>query len=334
MSLLRNIEFANPWFLLLLLLIPIFAFWNYKSKQRRHVDIPLPSLKGIANIRSNRSILLKYLPILRALAFSLFVIALARPQTSLKEEDIKAEGIDIFLAIDLSSSMLARDFKPDRLEVSKAVAIDFVGKREFDRIGLAVFAGESFTQCPLTTDHKVVNDFLGSLNCGFLEDGTAIGMGLASAVNRLKDSKAKSKVVILLTDGVNNSGYVRPITAAEIAKEFDIKVYTIGVGSSGNALTPVSRRSNGEYVFGMARVQIDEALLEEIANMTGGKYYRATSEQALQNIYDEINTLEKTEMQVTTVKRYSDEFRIFLLAGLIFFLLELLLKYVFLRSIP
>ena len=334
MNLLRNIEFADPWFLLLLLLIPIIAFWNYKAKEKRYVDIPLPSLEGIANIRSWRSILLKYLPILRALAFSFLVIALARPQTSLKEEDIKAEGIDIFLAIDLSSSMLARDFKPDRLEVSKAVAIDFVQKREFDRLGLTVFAGESFTQCPLTTDHKVVNDFLGALNCGFLEDGTAIGMGLASAVNRLKDSDAKSKVIILLTDGVNNSGYVRPITAAEIAKEYNIRVYTIGVGSSGNALTPVSRRSNGEYVFGMARVQIDETLLDEIATMTGGKYYRATSEVALQNIYDEINELEKTEMQVSTVKRYSDEFRIFLTLGLLFFVLELLLKYLFLRAIP
>ncbi|MEL6989507.1 MAG: VWA domain-containing protein, partial [Bacteroidota bacterium] len=305
-----------------------------KQKDKLHVEIPLPSLESIEGIKSIRAILLKYLPILRALAFTFLVLALARPQTALKEEDIKAEGIDIFLAIDLSSSMLARDFKPDRLEVSKSVAIDFVGKREFDRVGLAVFAGESFTQCPLTTDHKVVKDFLGGLHCGFLEDGTAIGMGLASAVNRLKDSEAKSKVIILLTDGVNNSGYVRPRTAAEIAKEFDIKVYTIGVGSSGNALTPISRRSNGEYVFGMARVQIDEALLEEISNETGGKYYRATSAEALQNIYDEINSLEKTEMQITTVKRYSDEFRKFLIIGLFFFVLELLLKYLFLRAIP
>ena len=334
MSLFNNIEFGHPWFLLLLLLIPILFYYNYRRKQKAHVEIPLPSLEAIKDITSIRSVLLKYLPLLRALSYAALVIALARPQTSLKEEDIKAEGIDICLAIDLSSSMLARDFQPDRLEVSKKVASDFVNKREFDRVGLVVFAGESFTQCPLTTDHTILNNFLSDLKCGFLVDGTAIGMGLASAVNRLKDSDTKSKVIILLTDGVNNTGYVRPKQAAEIAKEYNMKVYTIGVGSTGNALTPVSRRSDGEYVFGRARVQIDEALLEEISTMTGGKYYRATSEEALQQIYDEINTLEKTEMQITTIKRYSEEFRKFLWAGLILLLLEMILKYIFLRAIP
>ena len=236
--------------------------------------------------------------------------------------------------MDLSSSMLAQDFKPDRLEESKRVAADFVNKREHDRIGLSVFSGEAFTQCPLTTDHKVVKEFLAGLKCGLLEDGTAIGMGLATSVNRLKDSDAKSKVVILLTDGVNNAGYIKPYTAAEIAREFDVKVYTIGVGSTGDALTPVSRRSDGKYIFGLARVEIDEALLEEIANMTGGKYFRATSGEGLEKIYEEINQLEKTEIEVTSIKRYSEEFHYFAFWGLVLLVLEFLLRYTVFRTIP
>jgi Ca-activated chloride channel family protein len=262
------------------------------------------------------------------------VIALARPQLTLKEEEIKAEGIDIIMVMDISSSMLAQDFQPDRLQVSKAVAKEFIDKREYDRIGLVVFAGESFTQCPLTTDHRVVKDFLDGLQCGLLDDGTAIGMGLASAVNRLKDSDAKSKVVILLTDGVNNSGYIKPITAAEIAKELETKVYTIGVGSRGQALSPVSRRSDGRYIFGMANVEIDEALLNQIAEMTGGNYYRATDESSLMAIYDEIDKLEKTEMEITTFKRYSEEFRRFLIIGLLLFLVETLLRLSIFKTLP
>jgi Ca-activated chloride channel family protein len=262
------------------------------------------------------------------------IVALARPQLTLKEEQIKAEGIDIMLAMDLSSSMLAQDFKPDRLTVSKVVASDFVDKREYDRIGLSVFAGESFTQCPLTTDHRVVKDFLGGLTCGILDDGTAIGMGLASAVNRLKDSEAKSKVVILLTDGVNNSGYIKPLTAAEIAREIGVRVYTIGVGSIGEAVSPISRRSNGTYVFGIARVEIDEALLAEIAQMTGGKYFRATTAEGLEEIYREIDRLEKTEMDIKVMRRYSEEFRFFLWLGLGLLFFELLLRFTLLRTIP
>ena len=235
---------------------------------------------------------------------------------------------------DLSSSMLAQDFKPDRLEVSKRVAADFVEKREYDRIGLSVFSGEAFTQCPLTTDHRIVKEFLASLRCGILDDGTAIGMGLATGVNRLKESDAKSKVVILLTDGVNNAGYIKPLTASEIAREFEVKVYTIGVGSTGDALTPVSRRSDGRYIFGLARVEIDEDLLQQIADMTGGKYFRATSAESLERIYAEIDQLEKTEIEVTTIKRYSEEFHRFALGGLILLLLELLLRYTVFKTIP
>jgi len=197
-----------------------------------------------------------------------------------------------------------------------------------------VFSGEAFTQCPLTTDHGVVKDFLSSLKCGMLQDGTAIGMGLATAVNRLKDSEVKSKVVILLTDGVNNTGYIKPMTAAEIAREYEVKVYTVGVGSTGDALTPISRRSNGQYIFGMSRVEIDEALLTEIAEMTGGKYFRATSAQSLVRIYDEIDRLEKTEIDVTSIKRYSEEFHWFAIAGLIFLFLEILLRYTLFKTIP
>lgn len=329
-----NISFVNPAFLWLLLLLPLIGLWYYFNYKKRYAELYVPTLESIADTPSLRGRLRAMLPILRALAFIMLVIALARPQQVLKEEEIKAEGIDIALVMDLSSSMLAQDFKPDRLEVSKRVAGEFVDKREFDRIGLAVFAGEAFTQCPLTTDHRVVKEFLSNLKCGILEDGTAIGMGLATAVNRLKDSPAKSKVVILLTDGVNNAGYVKPITAAEIAREFNVKVYTIGVGSTGDALTPVSRRSDGRYIFGLARVEIDEALLGQIAEMTGGKYFRATSVESLERIYAEIDQLEKTEIEVTTLKRYSEEFYRFAFLGLLFLVIELLLRYTVLRVIP
>jgi len=329
-----NIEFVHPWFLLLLLLIPLIWFWQYVKNKKADTYFTLPSLEPILEIKTIRSTIAPWMPVLRALSFIFLIIALARPQLALKEEEVKAEGIDIMLIMDLSSSMLAQDFKPDRLEVSKEVGKEFVDKRTYDRLGLVVFAGESFTQCPLTTDHRVVKDFLSELSCGLLEDGTAIGMGLASAVNRLKESEAESKVVILLTDGVNNAGYIAPNTAAEIAKEFDIKVYTIGVGSIGQALSPVSRRSDGRYIFGMARVEIDEELLQNIANMTGGKYYRATSAQSLEAIYAEIDQLEKTEIDVTVFKKYSEEFGKFMVWGLGFLFLEILLRLTLLKTLP
>ncbi len=333
-SLIGNINFVNPLFFLLLLLVPILAVWYFLKRNKR-----FPLLRMSANGQNGVTTSLRgkfraLLPILRILSIGALVIAMARPQEILKEEEVKADGIDIVLAMDLSSSMLAQDFQPDRLEVSKAVAIEFVEKRKYDRIGLAVFAGESFTQCPLTTDHRVVQEFLGSLKCGMLEDGTAIGMGLATAVNRLKDSDVKSKVVILLTDGVNNQGYIKPITAAEIAREFDIKVYTIGVGSTGQARSPVRRRQNGQYIFGMSKVEIDEALLTQISEMTGGKYYRATTTESLIRIYDEIDRLEKTEIEVTSFNRYNEEFYPFVFIAIFFVLLEVLLRYSVLRVIP
>lgn len=327
-------SFATPAALLLLLLLPMLGAWYFYRRRQRYATLRMPSLRGIEGIQSIRGRLRTLLPILRLLAVGALIIALARPQKILEEEEVKAEGIDIAMVMDLSSSMLAEDFEPNRLEVSKRVAADFVDKREFDRIGLVVFSGEAFTQCPLTIDHDVVKNFLSQLECGLLEDGTAIGLGLATAVNRLKDSEAKSKVVILLTDGVNNTGYQSPKLAAQIAQEFGMKVYTIGVGSMGETLAPVSRRSDGKFIFGIARVEIDEDLLREIADMTGGQYFRATDAKSLEEIYASIDQLEKTEMDVTSFRRHQEQFHLFALWGLIFLLLELVLRYSVLRTIP
>lgn len=328
-----HINFVHPYFLSLLLLVPLLVFWYMRQLTKRYASMRMPGMDNFS-ASSLRGRLQVTLPVLRALAFIALVIALARPQKSLRQEDIKAEGIDIMMAIDLSSSMLAQDFDPNRLEASKRVGRDFIAKRAYDRVGLVVFAGEAFTQCPLTTDHDVIQQFLASLECGILEDGTAIGMGLATAVNRIKDSPVKSKIVILLTDGVNNTGYVAPLQAAQVAQEFGIKVYTIGVGSTGQTMAPSARRRDGRYVFNMVRVEIDEALLTQIAQMTGGKYYRATDEASLVNIYDTIDQLEKTEIEVTVIKRYSEEFYWFVIMGLIFLALEVFLRYTVLRTIP
>jgi Ca-activated chloride channel family protein len=327
-------QFQHPIFLIMLAAIPALIWWRYIKEQNHDVPLTIPSLEGLESLQNWKSIIGKFLPLIKYLGFAALIVALARPQKSLKEEVVKAEGIDIFMVMDLSSSMLAKDFEPDRLEVSKRVATEFISKRKYDRIGLAVFSGESFTQSPLTTDHAVVKQLLAGLQCGLLKDGTAIGMGLAAGVNRLKDSDAESKVVILLTDGVNNSGYIKPLTAAEIAVEFGVKVYTIGVGSTGEALAPVSVRDDGRYLFGMTRVEIDEGLLTEIAEMTGGQFFRATSAKALEEIYDVIDSLEKTEMEITTFKRYSEEFYRFLGFGLILILIERILSLTLFRRLP
>jgi Ca-activated chloride channel homolog len=332
MGIWEQFEWVHPWRLLALALPIVLFLLRHYGFAGRPVYFAGTDWDGWRAPFSVRMVLRRLAPWLLYLALAFLVIAWARPRHTLQEEEVKAEGIDIFLAMDLSSSMLARDFEPDRLTASKYVAAQFVDKRIHDRIGLTVFAGEAFTQCPLTTDHKVVKEFLAGLECGTLEDGTAIGMGLASALNRLKDSEAKSKVVILITDGVNNAGYIQPLTAAGIAQSLNVRVYAIGVGTEGQALTPVARARDGTYRYGMAHVQIDEALLREITSMTGGRYYRATSEAALQSIYDEIDTLEKTEMQVTVIKRYSEAFRPWLLAGLVLLVLELLIQFIFIRQ--
>lgn len=331
---LENITFVSPIFFGLLLLLPIIAWWYFRNYRQRYAPMRMSSLEGLGKTRSVRGQLRSLLPILRMLAFVVLVVALARPQRILQEEKVIAEGIDISLAMDLSSSMLAQDFQPNRLGVSKRVAADFVEQRQYDRVGLVVFAGEAFTQCPLTTDHKVLKAFLNKLECGILEDGTAIGMGLATAVNRLKDSESTSKVVILLTDGVNNTGYQSPLLAAKIAKEYGIRVYTIGVGSVGEARAPVSQRSDGKYILGSVKVEIDEELLRQVAEMTGGKYYRAVDEQSLEEIYASIDQLEKTKIEVTSFKRYSEEYNLFAFLGILFLFTEVLLRYTVLRAIP
>lgn len=331
---LSNYTFENPWLLLGLLVVPVLAYWYFKKVNTSTASMPLPGIGSVESTRSIRSILSSMLPLLSLLALSLMIIALARPQLALTEEEVTAEGIDIMMVMDLSSSMLAQDFAPDRMTVSKQMAIEFVDKRPYDRIGLVVFAGESFTQCPLTVDHKIVKDFLSSLQCGLLEDGTAIGMGLASAVNRLKESDTKSKIVILLTDGSNNSGYIKPMTAAEIAKELGVKVYTIGVGSTGRARAPIGKRPDGTFVFGNTRVQIDEELLDEMSKQTGARYFRATTSAQLEQIYAYIDQLEKTKIEVNVYKRYEERYRPFLLAGLCLLLLQWLLGHTLLRRLP
>lgn len=334
MNIINNIEFSSPYWLLLLAIIPLMLLYKYYSKRQEIEPMTFSTLESISGLYSWKEKAIKPLPILRYLALAALMLAMARPQQTLKEEVVKAEGIDIILAMDLSSSMLAKDFDPDRLTVSKEVAAKFVDKRVYDRIGLVVFAGDSFTQTPLTTDHNILKDFLANIECGMLDDGTAIGMGLATATNRLKNSKSKSKVIILLTDGVNNAGYIKPLTAAEIAKEYDMKIYTIGVGTTGAALTPVNRRNDGKFVFGMSKVNIDEKLLSEISKMTGGRYFRATDEAMLNSIYDEIDQLEKTEMEVNVFKRYKDIFRIPLMLAFGLLLLEFILRQTILRTLP
>ncbi|HPK10983.1 MAG TPA: VWA domain-containing protein, partial [Saprospiraceae bacterium] len=320
-----------PWFLLALLFLPLIYFFKMK-RQKEEVYMLMSTLQPIKHVKTLKSKLAKFLPLLQYLGLALAIIALARPQLTTKEEKVKAEGIDIMLVMDLSSSMLSQDFNPNRLEVSKQVAKDFIDKRPYDRIGLVVFSGESFTQTPVTTDHNILKDFLDNLQVGMIEDGTAIGMGLATAVNRLKDLDTKSKIIILLTDGDNNAGYIQPKTAAEIAQELNVKVYTIGVGSEGFARSPINRLSDGRYVFGNAKVKIDEQLLTEISNMTHGKYFRATNERSLQNIYDEIDKLEKTEIETNVFKRYEDLFHVFLLTGLLVMMLYMILKLTYLRN--
>ncbi|HAE71106.1 MAG: aerotolerance regulator BatA [Polaribacter sp. BACL8 MAG-120419-bin8] len=323
--------FANPEFLWLLLVIPLLVAWQLLKQKKSLVPLKMPSTKGFNNSIYNR--LKPMLFILRLLSISALIIGLARPQNS--SENTKTEttkGIDIVMAIDVSSSMLAKDLSPNRLVALKEVASNFIKDRPNDRIGLVVYAGESYTKTPITSDKRLVLEALKEIKYGALTDGTAIGMGLATSVNRLKDSKALSKVIILLTDGVNNAGFIEPATAAELAVEYDIKTYTIGLGTNGNALSPIAYNPDGSFRYGMAEVQIDEALLEQIATLTGGKYFRATDNKKLEAIYNEINSLEKTEVATFKFYAYEEKFRPWAIAALVFFLLEWVLKNTLFKS--
>ncbi|HEX5624581.1 MAG TPA: VWA domain-containing protein [Saprospiraceae bacterium] len=328
---LDRLEWESPWFFILILALPWVGYRMLKQSAKTLNALQYPSTRIISGSINWKIRAYQYLPYVRLLVLLLFIIALARPRWILKEEKINAEGIAIFMTMDLSSSMLSQDFDPNRLEVSKSMAVDFISKRPYDRIGLTAFSGEAFTQCPLTTDHQALEFLLKELNCGFLEDGTAIGMGLSSSINRLKEDSAKSKIIILLTDGVNNAGDISPALAAELAKLYQIKIYAIGVGTTGEAYSPIGRSPHGEYVFGMAPVNIDEALLREVTASTGGKYYRATNAEKLKEIYQEIDQLEKTRIEVRYVKRYAEEFRMFLWLALSLLGLEWFFRLYYLR---
>jgi Ca-activated chloride channel homolog len=329
----KGITFANPHLLYLLLLIPLLVAWYIYRLKKNNADIQISSFDGFGNgIKSVRLYFYHVLFVLKLLAIALIIIAVARPQSSLNRQDISIEGIDIVLAMDVSGSMLARDFSPDRLEASKEVAMEFIDGRPNDRIGLVIFSGETFTQCPLTTDHGVLKTLFQDIKSGMIEDGTALGDGLATAVSRLKTSKAISKVIILLTDGVNNMGSVDPLSAAEIAKLFGIRIYTIGVGTTGMAPYPV------QTPFGIQlqnmEVKIDETLLREVSRLTDGKYFRATNTVKLRQIYQEIDKLEKSKIDVTEFRKKKEEYLILALIALALLAIEVLLRNALFRNIP
>lgn len=328
-------EFANPKILWLLAVIPLWvAYYVWRSMQGG-ATIVISSTDSLRRAPRTIRYYLQHLPaVLRVCALVLLIVAAARPQTIEHNAKTETEGIDIVLAMDVSTSMLARDFNPDRITASKEVATQFVANRKSDRVGLVVFAGESYTQSPLTTDRASLQTLLGRLRCGVIEDGTAIGNGLATAVNRLRESDAKSKVVILLTDGVNNSGHITPMTVAEIARDMGIKVYTIGVGRNGNAPYPMFDQYGRMIDVVMAQVEIDEALLGDIAKMTGGKYFRATDKSSLEGIYEQINKMEKSKVEIFETMRINEEFLIYLLVALGLLVGEFLVKYIVLKRIP
>lgn len=332
MRLWNNIEFTNPEFLWLLLVIPFMVLWYVIVRKRNTATLTLSNTKAFGK----PSILAKLKPllnVLRLLAVSALIVAIARPRiTSVSTKVNTNKGIDIVMAIDVSASMLARDLKPNRLEALKAVATEFVNQRPSDRIGIVVYAGESFTQTPITSDKRIVRNTIREIQWGQLEGGTAIGMGLGSAVNRLKESKAKSKVIILLTDGVNNAGFVDPKTATELAKELGIKTYTIGIGTKGTAPSPVARDGNGKLVFQNVKVEIDEELLQFIADETEGKYFRATDNKKLRAIYSEINKLEKTEIEEFKYYNYDEKYRSLVILAALILMLEMTLRFTLFRS--
>ncbi|MDG2431201.1 VWA domain-containing protein [Flavobacterium sp.] len=318
-----KLTFLNPEFFWLFLLIPLAVFWLFYKRNQQVATLKISSIKGFQGSTSLLVKLKPYLSVLRLVALSSLIIALARPRTvDISNKTKTTKGIDIVMAVDVSGSMLAKDLKPNRMEALKRVAADFVQERPNDRIGLVVYASEAYTKTPVTSDKAVVEEAIKSIKYdNVLQDGTGIGMGLATAVNRLKDSKAKSKIVILLTDGVNNAGFIEPETAADIAKQFGIKVYTIGLGSNGMAESPYAVGPNGQLLFQMMKVEIDEQLMKNIARKTDGKYFRATSNDKLAEIYNEINKLETTEIEELKFYDYDEKYRAFVwIAGLLLLL--------------
>jgi len=327
-----NYTYANPQFFWLFVAWMAFVGWYVWRQNRLNPQLQIASVEGLKGVRTARPVLRHALFVLRMMAFALIIVVLARPQSSNRWETVTTEGIDIVMALDISGSMLAQDFKPDRLEAAKRISTQFISGRPNDRIGLVIFSGESFTQCPLTTDHTSLINLFNSVHSGMIEDGTAIGLGLANAVNRIKDSDAISKVVILLTDGVNNRGSIDPMTAAEIAKTFGIRVYAIGVGTRGIAPYPVQTPFGVQYRD--METDIDENLLKEIAKMTDGQYFRATGNDALVKIYEEIDQMEKSKISVQEHHKKTEEYLKFAIAAALLLLLEIILRYTVLRNLP
>jgi len=330
----ENFEFVSPQVFWLFLILPVLLLWYFLKRKQQTASLKISSIKGFKTSKNWLAKFHSVLFFLRILAISALLIAMARPRTVDESTKIKSsKGIDIVMAIDVSASMLAQDLKPNRLEALKTVAARFINERPNDRIGLVEYAGESYTKTPLTSDKSIVLSSLKAIVYNTIIDGgTAIGSGLATAVNRLKDSRAKSKVIILLTDGVNNTGFIDPKIASELAVEFSIKVYTIGLGSNGMAMSPIGIRADGGFQYGNVPVEIDEVLLKEIAKITGGQYFRATSTTKLSEIYDEINKLEKTDIEEFRYTNYDEMFRPWVLFALGLLGLDLLLRYTLFRS--
>ena len=329
-----NLEFLNPEYFILLGVIPIIILWNYLNRDKLNNSIKFSNSEAFKNSSNIYSILKVSLRYLRMISLVLIITALARPQVIDTSTRVKTNsGVDIIMAIDVSASMLAKDLKPNRLDALKNVADEFIKNRVTDRIGLVEYAGESYTKTPLTTDKSITLRSLREIKYNnIIEGGTAIGMGLATSVNRIKDSKAKSKVIILLTDGVNNAGFIDPITAAELAKEFQIKIYSIGLGTNGLALSPVGIDARGKFNYANIQVEIDEKLLTQISEMTGGKYFRATDNERLKEIYSDIDKLEKTEIEEFKYYSVDEKFRYFLVPSILLIVFELIMKLTILRS--
>lgn len=328
-----DITFAYKPFLLLLGFIPLLVAWYFWKRREHGADLQFSHSEFLVGVRKSLRLRFLHFPfILRMLVLALLILSLARPQSSSKSQDVSIEGIDIMVALDISGSMLAEDFRPNRLEVAKKTALEFIEMRPTDRLGMSVFSGESFTLCPLTTDHVLLKELTSGVITGMVEDGTAIGDGLANAINRLRDSEAISKVIILLTDGINNAGAIDPLTAAEIASVYGTRVYTIGVGSTGSVPYPFQTPLGVQYR--QVEIPLDEVLLKQIAEMTGGAYYLADNEQKLQEIYLEIDQLERTRIDVTEFTRKKDEFLPLVIAALILLLFEMVLRNTWLRTNP
>ena len=329
----KNIIFANPEFFWLLLLLPLMLLWYWFWNKKSQANVTFSTTIAFKKTKSWSDAFYHLLFVLRMIAIALIVVALARPQTHSENAKTKiTDGIDIVMAIDVSASMLSQDLKPNRFEALKKVASQFVKDRPNDRIGLVIYAGESYTKTPVTTDKSIILNALSEITYGQIEDGTAIGMGLATAVNRLKESKAKSRVIILLTDGVNNTGFIDPQTAAELAAEYGIKVYTVGIGTNGMALSPYALNADGSIIYRMQQVDIDEPLMKKIAQVTKGHYFRATNNQKLQQIYDEINQMETTKIEEFKYTEVDEKFRWWVLVAGFLLLLEFVLKHTLLRN--